>query len=232
MQLTIIDSKHNCCGCLLAKGLTDEQCQQLSMVVHTKRRYQRGEKVYRVADAFKSVYLVQQGSIKTEATTYDGRAVVTGFYFPGDIFGLDGLEGEGYLCDAVAIEDALVCEVPFKSLTKLCSSVEGIQDRLFMLLGQRIGSHDHTLIMMHNMSAESRLCRFLTIYHERMKKYLVNQGAVMILPMNKDDIARYLGISPETLSRMLTRLVDKGVIRKHARKLELLDIDTLYEMAC
>jgi len=231
MPLTIIDSAHNCRGCLLAEGLTNTQRQQLSMIIHAKRHYQRNEKIYHIADKFKSVYLVQQGSIKTEATTYDGRPVVTGFYFPGDIFGFDGIGDQGYLCDAVAIENTLICEIPFHKLTALCTSVEGIQHQLFMLMGQRIGSHDHALIMMHNMSAESRLCKFLTIYYERMKRYTENQDAVMFLPMNKDDIARYLGICPETLSRELSKLVNKGVIRRHSRKLELLDIDTLYKLA-
>jgi CRP/FNR family transcriptional regulator len=231
MPLTIIDSAHNCRGCLLAEGLTSKQRHHLSMIVHTKRHYERNEKIYHIAEKFKSLYLVQQGSIKTEAITYDGRPVVTGFYFPGEIFGFDGIGDQGYLCDAVAIEDALICEVPFQKLTELCASVEGIQHQLFMLMGQRIGSHDHSLIMMHNMPAESRLCRFLTIYHERMKRYAEHQDAVMLLPMNKDDIARYLGICPETLSRVLSGLVDKGVIRRCSRKLELLDIETLYELA-
>jgi len=231
MSLTIIDSKHDCCGCLLTEDLTPAQCQQLSMVARPQRHFQRNEKIYRVGERFKSVFLVQQGSIKTETSTYDGRPVVTGFYLPGEIFGLDGLGADEYCCDAVAMEDALVCEVPFKHLTKLCTSIEGLQHRLFMLMGQRIGCHDHTLLMMHNMSAEARLCRFLTIYHERIKRYAGDPDTVMSLPMNKDDIARYLGICPETLSRVLTKLINKGVIRKQARKLELLDIDELYALA-
>jgi len=231
MPLTIIDSTQNCRGCLLVEGLTDEQRQQLSMIVHAKKHYRRNDKIYHIADKFKSVYLVQQGSIKTEVATYDGRPVVTGFYFPGDIFGFDGIGDQGYLCDAVAMENTLICEVPFQKLTKLCMTVEGLQHKLFMLMGQQIGSHDHALFMMHNMPAESRLCRFLTLYHERMKKYVGDQGTLMLLPMNKDDIARYLGISPETLSRILSGLVDKGIVRRHSRRLELLDIDTLHELA-
>jgi len=232
MSLTIIDSTHNCCGCLLAEGMTDEQRQQLSTIVHAKRHYQRNEKIYRVTDKFRSVYLVQQGSIKTEATTFDGRPVVTGFYFPGEMFGFDGIGDQSYLCDAIALENTMICEVPFQKLSELCTSIEGMQHQLFTLMGQRIGYHDHTLIMMHNMPAESRLCRFLTLYHQRMQRYADNQDTVMVLPMTKDDIARYLGICPETLSRMLARLVNKGIIRKHTKRIEVLDIDSLYELAC
>ena len=103
---------------------------------------------------------------------------------------------------------------------------------MFSLLGRRIGQDDHTLFMMHNMTAESRLCRFLMIYHKRLMKFYGEEVAEIPLMMTKDDIARYLGICPETLSRVLNRLNKNGVIRNHSKSLELLDRDTLYQMAC
>lgn len=229
--LDLVSISQVCCDCELTRGLTQEQIRELSKISSTYGVYERDSRIYRTGDNFKSIYIVQRGSIKTEAVTYDGRAVVTGFYLPGDLFGVEGIGDPIRSCDAIALENTWVCEVPFTDLEKLCHDYPVLQHNLLELLGRKIGRDDHAVMMMHNMRAEYRVSRFLAVFHERMKHFYGKDIKEITLPMTKDDIAKYLGFTPETLSRILTKLSNEGVIRNRSKKIEILDIQTLYRRA-
>jgi len=230
-KLSLVNSEKICAGCELTKGLSKEQIQELSKITSTEGKFERDDRIYRTGDRFKSIFVVQRGSIKTEAVTYDGRAVVTGFYLPGDLFGIEGIGNKTRSCDAVALSNAWVCELPFLQLEGLCRSNPALQHNLISVLGRKIGRDDHAILMMHNMRAECRVSRFLTIFHERLKSFYGEEIKVITLPMTKDDIAKYLGFTPETLSRILTKLSNEGVIRNRSKTIEILDIQSLYRRA-
>jgi CRP/FNR family transcriptional regulator len=230
-KLSLVNSEKTCSGCELTKGLSKEQIRELSKITSITESFERDDRIYRTGDNFKSIFVVQRGSIKTEAVTYDGRAVVTGFYLPGDLFGIEGIGDATRSCDAVALSDAWVCELPFHQLEELCHNNSVLQHNLISLLGRKIGRDDHTILMMHNMRAECRVSRFITIFHERLKSFYGEETKVITLPMTKDDIAKYLGFTPETLSRILTKLSNEGVIRNRSKTIEILDIQSLYRRA-
>ena len=230
-KLSLVNSDEICSGCELTKGLSKEQIQELSKIISTDGNFERDDRIYRTGDTFKSIFVVQRGSIKTEAVTYDGRAVVTGFYLPGDLFGIEGIGDSKRSCDAVALNSARVCELPFPQLEELCRNNSVLQHNLISLLGRKIGRDDHAIMMMHNMRAECRVSRFITIFHERLKSFHGEDIKVITLPMTKDDIAKYLGFTPEKLSRILTKLSNEGVIRNRSKTIEILDIQSLYRRA-
>lgn len=231
LQHNNVDPTSGCSGCDLTKGLKREQVHELSAIVATHGIFERDERIYRSGDQFKSIFVVKKGSIKTEAVTYDGRAVVTGFYLPGDLFGIEGIGGSIHSCDALALESTMICELPFTRLERLCHEMAPLQHNLITLLGRKIGRDDHAIMMMHNMRAECRVSRFLTLLHQRLQAYLGKDIKEISLPMSKDDIAKYLGCTPETLSRILTRLSKEGIIRNKTKTIELLDIQSLYKKA-
>ena len=95
----------------LPAGLSEEDASLLDDLVAKRRKVKRGAALFNNGDSFTAIYAIRTGFFKTCILTEDGRNQVTGFQMAGEIIGLDGIVGERYTCDAVALEDAEVCEM-------------------------------------------------------------------------------------------------------------------------
>ncbi|MDZ4125882.1 MAG: cyclic nucleotide-binding domain-containing protein, partial [Hydrogenophaga sp.] len=103
----------------LPMGLNPEEMDKLDRVISTRKRIKRGQALFNVGDKFTSLYAVRSGFFKTCVTTADGRDQVTGFQMTGEIIGMDGIVSDHHSCDAVALEDAEVCIMPFDQVEEL-----------------------------------------------------------------------------------------------------------------
>lgn len=231
-KLHLIKSSKDCVQCdiyslCIAVGLDPGCTGQLSDIVKTVGPFKSAEHVYRTGDKFQSLYIVQTGVLKSQTTTPQGRHLVTGFYFPGDLVGLDGISSKTYPCYVTALERSWLCEVEFEELENLCRDQIGVQHELFSRLSSRIYKNEHQHIVNRGESADKRLAEFLFEIYERLNNSNQKRNNFLHLPMTKADAASYLGLSAESVSRSLKRLEEKGIIRNSSKHIELLNLEAI-----
>lgn len=183
-------------------------------------RLEAGEHLYWRNDAFHALYVVIHGSFKSYNVDLDGNERVRGFHYPGGLIGFDGIEGGRHRCHVTAMEDANICIQPFDRL--LASSLHSpeLQVNLFQCLSREL-VHAETLA--GDYPAEVRLAAFLL--------EITNGRDTVRLPMARRDIANYLRLATETVSRLMTRFRENGLIRCRGRSVTLLDTDGLRDIA-
>ena len=108
-------------------GLNHDELNRIDDLVATRRHVKRGDTLFRSGDKFSSLYAIRTGFFKTCVATEDGRDQVTGFQMAGEVIGLDGIVSDNHSCDAVALEDAEVCVMPYDRIEDLSREVHGLQ---------------------------------------------------------------------------------------------------------
>ncbi len=219
-------------SCCLGQGLSDEQLHGLRNITHTHGPYQPNQAIFKMEDRFKSLFIIQSGAVKIETISQDGTNLVDGFFLKGDLLGLEAIGDMQYRHDAIALEESWVCELPFEQLESLCSFIPRLQHKILVLLGQKIRYTNDTIVHGRNLSAEKRLLDFLQMLCQRMIMQKESTIGSLKLPMTKGDIASYLGLRPESLSRALKKLQCDGIIRNHSKKIEFLDNKAVHDLVC
>jgi CRP/FNR family transcriptional regulator, nitrogen fixation regulation protein len=167
--------------------------------------FSRNEEIFGEGEAAEFVYKVLSGSVRSYRLLSDGRRQISGFYLPGDIFGVEF--GEEHCSSAEAVGDCSLLLVKRSSLLKLAERDHGIGSRLLsVIVAELKRSRSHGLLLIK--SAQERLAAFLLEMAER----LAGNGAVE-LPMSRQDIADYLGLTIETVSRTLNQFAQSSMIQ-------------------
>lgn len=197
--------------CFLAHPLPSED-EQCAGVVRRHHPLLRDERLFRRGSAFHSVYIVCAGSLKTQRETPDGDLVITGFYFPGDIVGIGAIADGAFPCDALATSAAQVCQLDFGRLLSRCAGNPGLHQWVISRISMYHRRRDRDLCWSTGLPANRRILRFFLDLHERLTSAAGARQPSCALPMRKQDIARYLHITPETLSRNLAQLRRQGLL--------------------
>jgi CRP/FNR family transcriptional regulator len=213
----------------LPAGIGGSDLQQLDDIVRNKRPLEQGETLFRAGQNLGSLFVAREGAFKTVATNQDGDAQVIGFHLPGELMGLDALGSGHHACEAQALTRATVCEIPLTQLEHVCSKVPGLQHQLLRIIGQGINRDQTHMEMLGRRQAPERLALFLHGLSERYRQ-LGRPADQFMLPMSREDIASYLGMVIETVSRTLTKMQDDGVISVRGRQLRILDAARLDAM--
>jgi len=213
----------------MSADITQYELTKLETVICTTRVVHRGESLYRAADPFESLYTVRAGSFKTVILHRDGLEHVTGFHLTGDTLGLDGICADRHGCDAIALEDSIVCIVPFRLLEVLCQEVKSIQHHVHQLLSRGIAREANLMMQYGTMSASQRLAAFLIDLSERFAARGYS-GSEFNLRMTRDEIGSYLGMKLETVSRMFSRLQKDGIIEPTGKHIRILDFNRLSKL--
>ncbi|MDD3448527.1 MAG: cyclic nucleotide-binding domain-containing protein [Gammaproteobacteria bacterium] len=215
----------------LAGSVDRASLQALEAEIRSRGPYQQGERIYRQGDSFRALYMIQSGAVKTEINTRDGRAQVSGFHLQGELLGVETLGGGRHPCDAVALERTWCCTVPVERFLRVCNASGGLQNELLQRLGQRIRDDEYGWMLNRNERAEVRLVCFLYDLYRRMSQRSGESSGRMRLPMRKEDIASYLGLAPESLSRTFRHLRNEGIIANQGSAVELLDVEAAAAIA-
>lgn len=213
----------------VAVGLDPEAVRELDALVTSRIHVKKRHRLYRAGDSFTDLFAIRVGTFKTLALTEDGREQVTGYHMGGEIVGLDGLADDRYACEAIALEDSEVCVLPFGNLDRLAHRVPRLQDNLYRLIARRAGHRLGVMLMLGSMHAEERLVTFLLDLSARFRERGYSPTA-FILRMSREDIASYLGLKLETVSRLFSRLQGDGLIQVQGRAIKLLDPTALRAM--
>jgi len=228
-------SKVSCHSCSLSRlclpqGLGVEELETLDGIVHHKPQVERNTILFRSGTALKGLYAVRSGSFKTYRSTADGAEQITGFYFPGELLGLDGFGDNIHRCTAQALESSSVCALTMQDFENLCCKISGLRHQLMHLIGTEINQDHETLLTLGQMKGEERLAAFLNNLSLRLEKrgFSANE---FNLSMPRHDLANYLGLAVETLSRMFSRMQDEGILTANRRNIHILNWDKLRTLA-
>jgi CRP/FNR family transcriptional regulator len=211
--------------------INDEQLRAFKKVIRSKGPVQRGEAIYRAGMPFTSIYFIQKGSVKTEVCTVNGLLEVTAFYLVGELLGVDAIGCEEYPADAVAMEDSWLCELPFNQVKSMCSACDEFQQAFINRLGRTINTDVYQWALARNLKAKQKVAWFIFDLFKRIRSRQISNQQTIPLPMRKTDIANYLGLAPESLSRALHALEKEGMIVNQSKHIYVSDIKKAQSMS-
>ncbi|MCX7275768.1 MAG: fumarate/nitrate reduction transcriptional regulator Fnr [Burkholderiales bacterium] len=207
-------------------GLNKEELERIDDLVAVRRKVLRGTALFHNGETFKALYAIRTGFFKTTVTTEDGRDQVTGFQMAGEIIGLDGIVNDHHTCDAVALEDAEVCEMPFHRIEELSREVNSLQRHVHKIMSREIVREHGVMLLLGSMRAEERLAAFLLNLVQRLHARGFSQSE-LILRMTREEIGSYLGLKLETVSRTFSKFVDDQIVEVKQRHIRILDTEAL-----
>ena len=232
MQLVDLHKfKISCSNCNLAelclpRGLSNDEMDELDKVVRQTRPLHKGDHLFRSGDPLSSLYAVRSGSIKLYIHSNDGDEQIIGFYLPGEIIGLDGMEHNSHSCSAVALETSSLCTFPYTQLTDVCKKIPALQDQMFRLMGREISYENKLLLTISKKSAEERIATFLSSLSIRFRQLGFSPDEFK-LSMSRQEIGNYLGLTIETVSRIFSRFQKKEYIAIDRKYIQILDRPSL-----
>ncbi len=207
-------------------GLSQTELSRLDELVAQRRHIKRGQPLFHTGEKFTSLYAVRTGFFKTCVTTEDGRDQVTGFQMAGEIIGLDGIVNDRHTCDAVALEDAEVCVMPFDRIEEISREVGALQHHVHKIMSREIVREHGVMLLLGSMRAEERLAAFLLNLVQRLQARGFSRHE-LILRMTREEIGSYLGMKLETVSRTFSKFAEDGIIEVKQRLIHIQDADAL-----
>ena len=207
-------------------GLKPEELERIEEVVAVRRKIKRGSALFNNGEKFTSLYAIRTGFFKTCIATEDGRDQVTGFQMAGEIIGLDGIVNDHHTCDAVALEDAEVCVMPFDRIEEISREVNAMQHHVHKIMSREIVREHGVMLLLGSMRAEERLAAFLLNLVQRLHARGFSQSE-LILRMTREEIGSYLGLKLETVSRTFSKFVEDGIVEVKQRHVRILDANAL-----
>jgi len=224
----------SCYTCNIKGGCLAEQLtiahDHSYQIVKNRKVLSKGDYIFRGGDDAKAIYVVSSGSVKSYMLMENGEEQVLNFYMPGDVFGLDAMGGNRHVSSTVALENATVCKLP----------LSGLQDRVLgqgflNMIAENLLRDHNLMLMLARKDADGRLASFLVDMSKRSEKYGYASDDysvdVIKLSMTRQDIANYLGLAIETVSRALRRFQDSGMLEVTRRKVKIYDYNCLLAVA-
>ncbi|MBA3056977.1 MAG: fumarate/nitrate reduction transcriptional regulator Fnr [Gammaproteobacteria bacterium] len=210
-------------------GLSNEELDLIDNMVAARRTVKRGSLLFRNGEKFTSLYAIRTGFFKTCVASEDGRDQVTGFQMAGEVVGLDGIVNDHHTCDAVALEDAEVCVMPFDRIEELSRAVTSLQRHVHKIMSREIVREHGVMLLLGSMRAEERLATFLLNLVQRLHARGFSQSE-LVLRMTREEIGSYLGLKLETVSRTFSRFSEEGIIEVKQRHVRILNTDALKDI--
>ncbi|AOX99173.1 fumarate/nitrate reduction transcriptional regulator Fnr [Jeongeupia sp. USM3] len=233
-DVTFKQLRQACSNCSLRElclpnELSAEEMKQVDDLIGQGKPIKRGEALYRAGEPFRALYAVRVGFFKTSVVSEDGREQVTGFHMSGELMGMDAVSGDHYTCDAVALEDSEVCELPFAEMEVLSRKIPALQHHFYRVMSREIVRDHGVMLLLGNMKAEERIAAFLLNLSQRFQ--IRGYSATSFhLRMTREEIGSYLGLKLETVSRTLSKFQDQGLIKVQNRLIELYDVAGLKQL--
>ena len=213
-----------CSTCAFSQACMDEGMDKASLgelhvLVEHIGPFRAGEHIFREGDPFEAIAAVRAGTVKTYVVDRDGHEHVHGFHLPGEVIGLNAIDGDRYPCNAIALDTVMLCRFSFPKISVLATRLPGLQRELFRLLSRDIG---RAALLAGDWTADQRVAAFLVGMSRRLAARGFSASRFQ-LTMARTDIANYLRLAPETVSRVLRRMQDEGVLAVERRDVSLLD---------
>ncbi|WP_175730051.1 helix-turn-helix domain-containing protein [Burkholderia ambifaria] len=213
----------------LPPDLTADEYGRLDAIICSTRHVRQGDSLFRTDDPFQSIYAVRAGSFKTVMMHRDGREHVNGFQIAGETLGMDGIGTGRHCCDAIALEDSVVCIIPFVALEAACREMKSMQHFLYQMLSSEIVRESSQMLLLGTMSAEQRVAHFLLNLSSRFEARGYS-ASEFNLRMTREEIGCYLGMKLETVSRMFSRFHRESLVETRGKRVRIIDAQALAQV--
>ncbi|WP_035481061.1 FNR family transcription factor [Gallaecimonas xiamenensis] len=210
--------------------LTDTELDQLDSIIERKKPVHKGDALFEAGQALSALYAIRSGTIKSYTLTKEGEEQITGFHLPGDIIGFDAINKGSHVSFAQALETAMVCEIPFDTLDRLSGTMPRLRQQIMRLMSSEIKGDQDMILLLSKKTAEERLAAFLMNLSTRFGARGFSPKEFR-LAMTRGDIGNYLGLTVETISRLLGRFQKLGLIQVAGKFITVSDLEGLRRMA-
>ncbi|MFI4939307.1 MAG: fumarate/nitrate reduction transcriptional regulator Fnr [Burkholderiales bacterium] len=227
--------KAGCANCSLHQlclpmGLDDADMNRLDEIIGRRRRVSKDESLYRMDDPFTNLYAIRFGHFKTSQINPNGEQQITGFQMAGELLGMDAISADRHHCDGIALDDSEVCEIPFARLEELFGQIPALLRHFHRIMSQEITREQNVMLLLGNMRAEQRFAAFLVNLSSRYAARGYSSTSFQ-LRMSREDIGNYLGLTIESISRLLSNFKKQGWLKVDKREVQLLDPALLKALA-
>lgn len=224
----------NPCGACPVRVLTvcaalePEELRRLADIAQSVR-VEANQTLFAEGDAADTLYNVTAGTVKLYKLLPDGRRQITGFLVPGDFLGL--AVNDHYAYSAETVTGCTLCRFPRRKVEALLDEFPKMQRRLFSMASNELAVAQDQMLLLGRKTAKEKICSFLLTLSQRAAQRGHRENPVHV-PMSRADIADYLGLTTETVSRTFTQLKTVGVISlQEGNKVLIADMDGIYDMA-
>lgn len=227
--------EQSCNDCVLfslcfAQDIDADARERLNGVIRRRQGVERSAHLHHGGQSLRQLAVLRSGSIKAYQVSREGDELVTGFYLPGDIIGLDALPVGEHNGSAVALEDCRLCEIPVTDFQKLLSESPRLNQVMLRLLAEEMVEARKLLLVVGRLDARTRVALFLLSLSRRLERRQLDPD-LFRLSMDRRDIANYLGLTIETVSRTLSSLQRDGVILVRGKLVRIVDRHALAGLA-
>tara|TARA_R110000744_G_scaffold151810_2_gene265447 strand:+ start:3169 stop:3888 length:720 start_codon:yes stop_codon:yes gene_type:complete len=227
-----VDQQHiHCQNCSISElclpfSLNDHELETLDNIIDRKLPIQKGEQIFNDGQPMKALYAIRSGTFKTYTINKQGEEQITGFHLAGDLLGFDAIANAEHPSFAKALETSMVCEIPYNTLDNLSNSMPKLKKQILRMMSTEIREDHEMLTLLNRKNAEQRLATFISTlsirYHARGLS-----ASEFRLSMTRSDIGNYIGLTVETISRLLNRFHKNGLITVDGKLITILDIKKL-----
>lgn len=206
--------------------LNDDELSAFSRIITRTKVFHKGDYLYRVGSRFDGFYAVYSGHFKKFSTTQKGTEQVVGISFPGEIMGLHAIHSGEHQFNAVALNTALACHIPYRAYQQLVVQFQKLDNHVYRLLSLELMK---ARFLAADLSAIQKVATLLLLMSHRFAErgYAWEE---YLLPMSNSDIASMLRLATETVSRVFTRLADGKIASVDHRHVRILDVERLSAM--
>ncbi|WP_348728371.1 fumarate/nitrate reduction transcriptional regulator Fnr [Rheinheimera texasensis] len=210
--------------------LNDSELDKLDQIIQRKRPSHKGDHLFEAGKPLQALYAVRTGSFKTYTLTEQGEEQITGFHLPGDVIGFDAIGDQQHPSYAQALETAMVCEIPFNNLDQLLDQVPKLRQQLMRLMSQDIHGDQQMMLLLNRKTAEEKLAAFITNLAQRFGSRGFSRKEFR-LTMTRGEIGNYLGLTVETISRLLGRFHKDELIHVDGKLISITNFEELSRVA-
>lgn len=234
-QTELAGQAHSCNDCVLfslcfAQDIEPEERDRLNGVIRRRQGVHRSAHLHHGGQSARQLAVLRSGSIKAYQVSREGDELVTGFYLPGDIIGLDAFSTGEHAGSAVALEECRLCEIPVTDFNKMLGESPRLNQVMLRLLAEEMAEARRLLLVVGRLDAKTRVALFLLSLSRRLERRQLDPD-LFRLSMDRRDIANYLGLTIETVSRTLSALQRDDVIHVRGKNVRILDREALTELA-
>jgi len=211
-------------------SLNNQELDTLDKIIDRKRPIHKGESLYQDGEKMTSLYAIRSGTFKTFTVNEHGEEQITGFHLAGDLLGFDAIAETEHPSFAKSLETSMVCEIPYNTLDQLSNTMPKLKKQILRLMSVEIRADQEMLTLLNRKNAEQRLATFLMSLSSRYRARGLSASEFR-LSMTRSDIGNYIGLTVETISRLVNRFHKAGLIKIEGKLVIILDEPKLIETA-
>ncbi|MWN89901.1 helix-turn-helix domain-containing protein [Gilliamella sp. Pra-s65] len=202
---------------------------KLDNILDRKVSYAKNEIIVKANTPFTKFYIIHSGALKTFVTTPDNYQQINGFFLPGDIVGLDSISTKIYNNNIQSLTNTHVCELHYEELMSLVDTQKNVRDMVLNLLSSDIYDYQKLVLCYSQKKADERLATFIYSLYRRYEQRGHTSLNIKLM-MSRADIANYLGLTIETVSRSLSKLQEQNILSAKGKCIFIKNLNALMSL--